>query len=160
MDFQESVQASIESEPTKLGSVTSQPEKLLQETPPKSPSLPPDSQKIAANATQTSDVQTLKDILYNAHDVRFEVRDDTPSLLYKEQEEEKWVPIRVLKDMSVDSDKEYDLDYIRSCKQIRYFKRDKNGDPAVSIHRGKCKFPTLIAFRTRTRLKQTDCTNF
>ena len=99
-------------------------------------------------------------ILYNAYDVRFEVRDDTPCLLYKEQEEEKWVPIRVLKDVSDDSDKEYDLDYIRSCKRIRYFKRDKNGDPAVSIHRGKCKFPTPIAFRTRTRLKQTDCPNF
>ena len=165
LDFQESVQASIESEPTKVGSATSQPGKLLQETPPKSPSLPPDSQKITpaiieANAAQISDVQTLKDILYNAYDVRFEVRDGTPCLLYKEQEEEKWVPIRVLKDMSDDSDKEYDLDYIRSCKQIRYFKRDKNGDPAVSIHRGKCKFPTPIAFRTRTRLKQTDCPNF
>ena len=88
--------------------------------------------------------------------MKFEVRDDTPCLLYKEQEEEKWVPIRVLKDMSDDSDKEYDLDYIHSCERIRYFKRDKNGDPAVSIHRGKCKFPTPIAYRTRTRLKQTD----
>ena len=37
-------------------------------------------------------------------------------LLYKEQEEEKWVPIRVLKDESDDSDEEYDLDYICSCK--------------------------------------------
>ena len=26
------------------------------------------------------------------------------------------------------------------------FKRDKNGDPADSIHCGKCKFPTLIAY--------------
>ena len=33
-------------------------------------------------------IQTLKDILYNAYDVRFEVRDDTPCLLYREQEEE------------------------------------------------------------------------
>ena len=113
------------------------------------------SRYLGITAAQTSDVQTLKDILYNAHDVRFEVRDDTPSLLYKEQEEEKWVPIRVLKDMSVDSDEEYDLDYIRSCKRICYFKRDKNEDPAVSIHHGKCKFPTPIAFRTRIRLKQT-----
>ena len=68
LDFQESVQASIESEPTKVGSTTLQPGKLLQETPPKSPSLPPDSQKITpaiieANAAQISDVQTLKDIL-------------------------------------------------------------------------------------------------
>ena len=118
------------------------------------------SRYLGITAAQTSDVQTLKDILYNAHDVRFEVRDDTPSLLYKEQEEEKWVPIRVLKNMSVDSDEQYDLDYICSCKRIRYFKRDKNGDPAVSIHRGKCKFPTPIALRTRTRLKQTDCTKF
>ena len=111
LDFQESVQASIESEPTKVGSATSQPGKLLQETPPKPPSLPPDSQKITPaiveeNAAQISDVQTLKDILYNAYDVRFEVRDDTPCLLYKEQEEEKWVPIRVLKDVSDDSDEE------------------------------------------------------
>ena len=70
----------------------------MQATPPKSPSLPPDSQKIApaiieAIGAQTSDVQTLKDILYNAHDVRFEVRDDTPCLLYKELEEVNWVPI-------------------------------------------------------------------
>ena len=161
MDFQESVQASVESEPTKLGTATSQPEKLLQETPLKSPSLPPDSQKIApaiieANAAQISDVQTLKD---NAYDVRFEVRDDTPRLLYREQEEENRVPIRVIKDMSDDSDKDYDLDYICSCKRIHYFKRDRNGDPAVSIHRGKCKFPTPIAYRTRTRLKQPDCPN-
>ena len=150
LDFQESV-----------GSATSQPGKLLQETPPKSQFLPPDSQKIApaiieANAAQISDVQTLKD---NAYDVRFEVRDDTPCLLYREQEEENRVPIRVIKDMSDDSDKDYDLDYICSCKRIHYFKRDRNGDPAVSIHRGKCKFPTPIAYRTRTRLKQPDCPN-
>ena len=62
-------------------------------------------------------------------------------------------------DMSDDSDKGYDLDYICSCKRIRYFKRDRNGDPAVSIHRGKCKFPTPIAYRARTRLKQPDCPN-
>ena len=65
--------------------------------------------------------------MYNAYDVRFEVRDDTPCLLYKEQEEEKWVPTRVLKDMSDDSDEEYDLDYIRSCKRNRYFKRQEWG---------------------------------
>ena len=87
------------------------------------------------------------------------MRNDTPCLLYKEQEEEKWVPIRVLKDESDDSDGEYDLDYIRSCKRICYFKRNKNGDPAVSTHRGKCKFPTPIAYQTRTRLKQTDYPN-
>ena len=34
-----------------------------------------------------SGVQTLRDIAY---DVRFEVRNDTPCLLYKEQEEENW----------------------------------------------------------------------
>ena len=150
----------IESE---LGSATqcAEPEKLLvQETPPSyHPS--PGSQKITsaiieANATQISGVQSLRDILYNAYDVTFEVRNDTPCLLYKEQEEEKWVPIRVLKDESDDSDEEYDLDYIRSCKLISCFKKDKNGDPAVSIHHGKCKFPTPIAHQTRTRLKQTD----
>ena len=26
------------------------------------------------------------------------------------------------------------------------YKRDKNGDPVVSIHHGECKFPTPIAF--------------
>ena len=123
----------------------------MQETLPKLPSLPPGSRKITsaiteANATQISGVQTLRDVLYNAYDVRFEVRNDTPCLLYKEQEEEKWVPIKVLKDESDDSDEEYDLDYIRSCKRISYFKRDKDGDPAVSIHRSKCKFTTPIAY--------------
>ena len=67
---------------------------------------------------------------------------------------EEWVPIRVLKDENDDSDKEYDLDYICSCKRASYFKKDKNGDPAVSIHRGK--FSTPIAYRTCNRLKQTD----
>ena len=57
------------------------------------------------------------------------MRNDTPCLLYEEQEEEKWVP----KDMSDDSDNEYDLNYICSCKRIHYFKGDKNGDPAISI---------------------------
>ena len=52
----------------------------------------------------------------------------------------------LIKDESDDSGEEYDLDYIRSCKRISYFKRDKIGDPAVSIHRGKCKFPTPIAY--------------
>ena len=66
----------------------------------------------------------------------------------------------LIKDESDDSGEEYDLDYICSCKQISYFKRDKNGDPAVSIHRGKCKFPTPIAYQTHTRLKQTDYPNF
>ena len=66
------------------------------------------------------------------------------------------VPIKVLKDESGDSDKEYDFDYICSSQRISYFKKVKNGDPAVSIHRGKCKFPTSIAYRTHTRLKQTD----
>ena len=42
-----------------------------------------------------SGVQTLRDILYNNYDVRFEVRNDTPCLLYKEHKEEKWVPTRV-----------------------------------------------------------------
>ena len=141
-DFQETVQTSVESEPPEL----------VQKTPPKLPSTPPspDSQKITsaiieANSTQISSVQTLKDILYSAYDVRFEVRNDAPclDLLYKEQEEEKWVPIRVyvLKDESDDSDEEYDLDYIRSCKRISYFKKDH---------------PTPIAYQTRTRLKQTD----
>ena len=33
-------------------------------------------------------------------------------------------------DPSVD-DEEYDLDYIRSCKPLCFFRRDKNGDPAI-----------------------------
>ena len=57
--------------------------------------------------------------------------------MYKEQKEEKWIPIRVLKDVSEDSDKEYDLDCICSSKRISYFKKVKNEDPAVSIHCGK-----------------------
>ena len=40
------------------------------------------------------------------------------------------------------------------------FKIDKNLDPADFIHCGKCKFPILIAYRTRTRIKQTDYPNF
>ena len=105
-DFQETVRTSVESEPPELGSAT------------ELPSLPPDSQKIIsaiieANATQISGVQTLSNVLYNAYDVRSEVRNDTPCL---EQEKEKWVPIRVLKDKSDDCDEEYDLDYMRSCQ--------------------------------------------
>ena len=71
------------------------------------------------------------------------MRDDTPYLLYKEQEE-KWVPIRVLKDMSVDSDKEYDLDYIRSCKQIHYFKRTRMGILLFPSLVGNVNFQLLL----------------
>ena len=81
-------------------------------------------------------------------------------MLYKEQEEEKWVPIRVLKDESDDSDGEYDLNYIRSCKWICYFKRNKNGDPAVSIHRGKCKLLPLLTKHVLGLNMQTDYPQF
>lgn len=53
--------------------------------------------------------------------------------------------------------KKFDLDYIRYCKRISYFKREKKKERgAVTIHHGKCKFPTPIAYQTQTRLKQTD----
>ena len=95
----ETVRTSVESEPLELGGATTGSEQLsVQESPPKLPSLRPDCQKISsaiieANASQISSVQTLRDILYNAYGVRFEVRNDTPYLLYKKQEEEMWVPI-------------------------------------------------------------------
>lgn len=63
------------------GSVIAGPGKLLQETPLKlkSPSLPPHFQEnaitsVEANSVQFSSVQTLKNVLYKAYDVRFEVR--------------------------------------------------------------------------------------
>jgi len=74
-DFQEIVQTSFESEPGNFAVPTSGPGKLFQghplPPPPKSPSLPPDSQKIPptiieANAAQISDVQTLRGIVYDA----------------------------------------------------------------------------------------------
>ena len=76
--------------------------------------------------------------------------------MYNAYDLEEWVPIRVLKDENDDSDEEYDLDYIHSCKRASYFKKDKNVDPAVSIHLNKRKFPTPIAYQTHNRLKQTD----
>ena len=66
------------------------------------------------------------------------MRNDTHCLLYREP----------YQDESDDSE-EYDLDYICSCKRISYFKKDKNGDSAVSIHHGKCKFPIPIGKRPR-----------
>ena len=70
LDFQESVQASIESEPTKLGSATSQPGKLLQETPPKSPSLPPDSQKIAPAIIKANTASNLRCSDFERHSLQ------------------------------------------------------------------------------------------
>ena len=141
-DFQETVQTRVESEPPKLGNDTAVPEKPSVQEPPPSYYLPQKITPAIFEANAISGVQIMRDILYNAYDV------------------EEWVPIRVLKDENDDSDKEYDLDYIRSCKRASYFKRNKNGDPAVSTHHGKCKFPTPIAYQTCTRLKQTDYPNY
>ena len=50
------------------------------------------------------------------------------------------------------SNAEYDVEFLRSCKKVQYC-RSENGNPFLSIHRGKGKYPTPIAYRTQTRSK-------
>ena len=52
------------------------------------------------------------------------------------------------------SNAEYDVEFLRSCEKVQYC-RSENGNPFLSIHRGKCKYPTPIAYRTQTRSKST-----
>ena len=64
----------------------------------------------------------------------------------------KWIPIRILKpdwnkEASDSSNAEYDVEFLHSCKKVQYC-RGENGNPFLSIHRGKCKYPTPIAYRT------------
>ena len=49
-----------------------------------------------------------------------------------------------------DSEDEYDVNYLQHCKKIRFISKD--GDPAVSVYSGHCRFPTPIACRTRAKL--------
>ena len=43
-----------------------------------------------------------------------------------------------------------DIRYLKGCKSVRFF-RSADGTPSLSLHKGKCRFPTPIALRTRAR---------
>ena len=112
-----------------------------------------------AKASSEDTSGSLKDILKVAHDVTFVMKDDSTRLSYMENGSSKWIPIRILKPdwnkkASDSSNAEYDAEFLRSRKMVQYC-WSENGNPFLSIHRGKCKYPTPIAYRTRTRSKLT-----
>ena len=106
-------------------------------------------------------VAALKHQLEGGEDISFQIRDNLPGLLYTVNGKENWTAVRVLKprvwmDSEAtasgfdDSEDEYNVNYLQHCKKIRFFSKD--GDPAVSVYSGHCRFPTPIACRTRAKL--------
>ena len=98
--------------------------------------------------------ESLKCLLDEAESVKFVVKDDSPCLVYKKRgsDVDMSAPIKVLNSDS--PTEEYDLKYIKSCKDIKFFWNHNTGDPCLSVQNGKFRFPTPIALRTRTRLKE------
>ena len=70
--------------------------------------------------------------------------------MFKEDRNEpQWVPVKVMSK----SGGEYDARYLKACRSVK-FARDGDGTPFFSVQYGRCRFPTPIALRTRSRLKQ------
>ena len=85
------------------------------------------------------------------------MKDDSPGLSYMENGLSKWIPIQILKpdwNKEASDSSNADVEFLRSCKKVQYC-RSENANPFLSIHRGKCKYPTPIAYRTQTRSKLT-----
>ena len=51
---------------------------------------------------------------------------------------ENWVPVRAVLN-SIHKD---DIHYLKGCKSVRFF-RSADGTPSLSLHKGKCRFPTV-----------------
>ena len=65
--------------------------------------------------------------------------------------ESGWPSVNII---TFSSNAAYDVEFLRSCKNVQYC-LSENGNPFLSIHREKYKYPTPIAYRTRTRSKLT-----
>ena len=82
----------------------------------------------------------------------YEAKEDTPGISFQKEDrnELQWVPVKV----TSKSGGEYDARYFKACQSQVKFARDGDGTPFFSVQYGRCRFPTPIALRTRSRLKQ------
>ena len=117
---------------------------LEQECPPQPPALEP--------STPLDDADTmLREILEGARNVIYEAKEDTPGISFQKEDrnEPQWVPVKVMSK----SGGEYDARYLKACRSVK-FAKDDDGTPFFSVQYGHCRFPTPIALRIRSRLKQ------
>jgi hypothetical protein len=84
-----------------------------------------------------SSTELLRSLLDEAKNVEFAITDDSPRLIYKQQDSniEKSVPIKVLKGRA--PDEQYDLKYIKSCKVVKFAWHHETGDPLLSLQNGE-----------------------
>ena len=88
----------------------------------------------------------LQEVLEGADNILYVAKGDIPGVQFQKHRNENWVPVRA----DLDSIHKDDIHYLKGCKSIRFF-RSADGMPSLSLHRGKCRFPTPIALRTRAR---------
>ena len=109
--------------------------------------LPPTSQDplltVGPDDSEDSDVSVSTEV------VEFEIRNEQPGVKYTTDGRAGWTPISIRNRFSTRSD-EYDVKYLRRCKQIRIYNHEKAGWRA-SIESGSTLFSTPIAARTRSR---------
>ena len=88
----------------------------------------------------------LQEVLEGADNIFYEAKEDIPGVRFQKHGKENWVPVRA----ALDSIHKDDIHYLKGCRSVRFF-RSADGTPSLSLHRGKCRFPTPIALRTRAR---------
>ena len=88
----------------------------------------------------------LQEMLEGADNILYEAKEDVPGVRFQKHGKENWVPVRAVLD-SIHKD---DIHYLKGCESVRFF-RSADGTPSLSLRKGKCRFPTPIALRTRAR---------
>ena len=93
----------------------------------------------------------MQEILEGAQNVIYEAKEATPGICFQKEDrnEHQWVPVKVISK----SRGEYDACYLKACRSVK-FAKDDDGTPFFSVQHGRCRFPTPIALRIRSRLKQ------
>ena len=81
----------------------------------------------------------LQEVLEGADNIFYEAKEDIPGVRFQKHGKENWVPVRA----ALDSIHKDDIHYLKGCKSVRFF-RSADGTPSLSLHRGKCRFPTPI----------------
>ena len=95
--------------------------------------------------------KSLSGMLEGAADVQYEARGDIPGVrvIRQDEDKEEWIPV-VVKEPD-DGSEEFDAEYLNGCKHVKFFMSESG--PSFSIHCGNLRFPTPVACRTRSRLK-------
>ena len=97
----------------------------------------------------------LATLLENVSGVRYDLRENIPGVSFHKDGRADWTPVKVIR-CDPDSDEkavavgEYDVNYLRDCKEISYVNSKLH--PSFLLHYGRCRFTTLIALRTQSKL--------